>query len=151
MPRITISIPADLKNQLAEGRVRKGLNVSRICQEALRREVRRVLHLPLDLERMDLVLSRLRQQREQLQDQWFGLGANDARAWVEERASYREVAGLGELGMQNRVSALNRRPPLALSESLQNLSSQEGFNRESYTKGWATALGLMWEAIKDKL
>jgi hypothetical protein len=151
MPRITISIPADLKDQLAEGRVRKGLNVSRICQEALRREVRRVLQLPLDLERMDLLLSRLRQQREQLQDQWFGMGANDARAWVEERASYQEMAGLGELGMQNRQSALKRRPPLALSESLQNLASQEGFNQESYTKGWATALGLMWEAIKDKL
>jgi hypothetical protein len=151
MPRITISIPVDLKDQLAEGRVRKGLNVSRICQEALRREVRRVLQLPLDLERMDLLLSRLRQQREQIQDQWFGLGANDARAWVEQRASYQEMAYLGEMGMQNRETALNKRPPVALSDSLQNLAIEQGFNRESYLKGWATALGLMWAAIKDKL
>ena len=50
MPRITISIPAGLKQRLDDPRVRKTINVSRVCQEALSREIHRMLDLPLDLD-----------------------------------------------------------------------------------------------------
>jgi hypothetical protein len=89
MPRITISIPTSLKQSLQDPRVRKSINISRICQEALSRAIRRMLDLPLELTRFEGVLSRLKEEREAAGDRWFKEGC----ALCSAEATGRVLAG----------------------------------------------------------
>ena len=151
MPRITISIPVELKDQLADARVRRTLNVSRVCQEALRREVRRRLDLPVDLERMDALLRRLRQERQRRDDRWYSEGAAAARDWIEHQAPHDLLKQLGELPAGERLARLSGEPPPALRRFLQDNESEPDFNLQSALEGWAATIGVMWAVIKRNL
>ena len=151
MPRITISIPDDLKRQLSDSRVRQALNVSRVCQAALRREVRRLLDLPLDLARLEQLLARLGTERNQLRDRSFALGSAAARDWVEAQASYEQLAQLGPLPLERRLAGLRAEPPVRLRQLLQQHQAEEGFDQASFEQGWAVALGLLWDVIERNL
>jgi len=151
MPRITISIPNDLKRRLGDVRVKKALNVSRICQEALRHEVQRLLDLPLDLERMEALIARLRVEHRDQGDRWFELGSQAARDWIEHQAKLEELAQLGGLSMQQRISLLGRQPPSALVATIESSESEPGFHLESLLRGWAATVGLMWAVLAKNM
>lgn len=151
MPRITISIPADLKSQLADIRVRKVLNISRACQAALRREVHRLLDLPVDIERMEALLARFREERERLEDNWFTRGSTAARDWVEHEASLAHLRQLGEVSMDRRLALLRKEPPPRLAVLIQEHERLQDFDPDSFLQGWASMLGLMWGVIKRNL
>ncbi len=151
MPRITISIPRDLQHRLADPRVRKSINVSRTCQDALRREVSRLLDLPLDVERIEQTLLRLRQERTEAQARWFQEGAAAARAWVEHEAGFARLRELGALPLPARLRALEAAPPPELAGALEAQRGGEGFDETSFLQGWATAVGLLWEALREKI
>jgi hypothetical protein len=151
MPRITISIPAGLKKRLHDPRVRKSINVSRVCQEALDREIRRMLDLPLDVQRMEGIISRLRQEREKARDRWFTLGTQDAREWVEHEAPYALLRQLGEASPDQRLHALRHSPPPALKSRQKQLEAQADFSPKSHLEGFARALGLFWGVIGKNL
>jgi len=151
MPRITISIPNDLKHRLADARVKRALNVSRVCQEALRREVRRLLDLPLDLERMQALIDRLRSEHREQGDQWFELGSREARDWIEHGADLEELARLGGLSMEQRITRLRHQPPPVLADAIERNESAPGFQLESLLRGFAATLGLMWDVIEKNL
>jgi hypothetical protein len=151
MPRITISIPAVLKQRLDDPRVRKSINVSRVCQEALHREIHRMLDLPLDLRRMEGILSRLLKEREKARDRWFSRGASAAREWVEHEAPYALLRQLGEASLGERIRMLRQSPPPALSKRQQRLQKEKDFSPRSYLEGCAKAIGLLWEVIDRNL
>jgi hypothetical protein len=151
MPRITISIPVELKRQLTDARVRQSLNVSRVCQAALRREVRKLLELPLDLARLEELLDRLRAERDGLQDRYHGLGAAAARDWVEHLSTYAQLSQLADLPLEERIARLEREPPATLAGLIAQHEGEEGFDPGAFRRGWATALGLLWEVIRKHL
>ncbi len=151
MPRITISIPDDLKRQLSDVRVRKALNVSRVCQEALRREVRKMLDLPLELERMEALLERLKSDLQNHEERWFSLGSSHAKDWVEHEASLDSLRELGDLPADKRLVRLRHQPPARLAALIEELEVEPGFDLESLLRGWAATLGLMWAVIKPNL
>jgi len=151
MPRITISIPAGLKQRLDNPRVRKSINVSRVCQEALHREIHRMLDLPLDVQRMESILSRLQQEREKARDRWFTKGASAAREWVEHEAPYALLRQLGEASPSDRIRMLRQSPPLALSKGQKRLEKEIDSSPRSYLEGFARAVGLLWEVIDKNL
>ena len=151
MPRITISIPADLKRQLSDARVRQALNVSRVCQAALKREVRRLLDLPLDLARMETLLERLRTQRDGHLERFQGLGAAAARDWLEHQAAYAQIQQLCLLSLDERITQLQREPPAALIDLIHEHEREDGFDPDAMRRGWAVALGLLWDVIQRNL
>jgi len=57
MPRLNISVPDDLYKRLDE--VRDSLNVSAVCQEALRREISRREPMPSDVDVTEETIERL--------------------------------------------------------------------------------------------
>jgi hypothetical protein len=151
MPRITISIPRDLQHRLADPLVRKSLNVSRVCQQALKREVNRLLDLPLDLERMEKILLRLREQHQVTQARWSDAGAAAARDWVEHAADYLALKGLGQASLSTRIGVLRATPSESLAAALARHRTEADFDEEAFLQGWAVAVGLLWEALQDKL
>ena len=148
MPRITISIPVDLKQRLEDPLVKKSINISRTCQEALARVVHRLLDLPADLKRMEKLLSRLRRDHERSQDKWLSEGSAAAREWAEHEASYGLLQRLGKASLEERMSILRRAPPGPLRELLQRYRERDDFLEESFLEGWALLTGLLWEVVK---
>ncbi len=151
MPRITISIPTELKEQLGNRRVRQAINLSRICQDALRREVRRLLDIPTDLGRMNQLIERLRHECEDSSDHWFLLGSVDARSWIENQSTLAKLRELGEMKHQSRLNSLRGNPPAGLRDALAKHRSEAEFNTNSYLEGWAATIAPMWETIKRHL
>ena len=151
MPRITISIPAGLKQRLDDPRVRKSINVSRVCQEALNLEIHRMLDLPLDVQRMEEILSRLKKEREKARDRWFAKGAKAAREWVEHEAPYALLRRLGEASLGERIRMLKQSAPPTLSKRQKDLQKERDFSLRSFLEGCAKAIGLLWEVIDRNL
>ena len=151
MPRITISIPTELKEQLGTRRVRQAINLSRVCQDALRREVRRLLDIPTDLDRMNQLIERLRRECEDSSEHCFLLGSGDARAWIENRSTLAKLRELGEMKHQDRLKSLQGNPPASLRDTLAKHRSEAEFNTDSYLEGWAATIAPMWETIKRHL
>jgi hypothetical protein len=151
MPRITISIPASLKQRLDDPRVRKSINVSRVCQEALAREIGRMLDLPLDLQRIESVLSRLKEERERALDRWFQEGSAAAREWVEHEAPYALLRQLGEASLGECLRILKHSPPPALKKAEKRLEKEKDFSLGSYLDGFARTVGLLWGVIDRNL
>ncbi|MBN2498856.1 MAG: hypothetical protein JXR96_29975 [Deltaproteobacteria bacterium] len=149
MPRITISIPADLKALLASPALRKSVNISRICQEALRREARRLLQLPGDLLSLQAALERLREQKERLSLQWHAEGARAAEAWVEAEADYTRLRQVGLAS--DRLALIESDPPPALEEALRAHAGRPDFDQAAFLRGWAQALGMIWAALEPHL
>jgi hypothetical protein len=151
MPRITISIPEDLREKLTDPRVRKSINLSRICQKALSREVRRILDLPLDLARMEGMLQRLRSDQEIMEDQWFAKGGQAARDWVENEAPYAWLRRFGQLGPSQRLTMLRRQPPTGLASCLEQIRDLPDFDEGNFLRGWEYTTSLLWELIERNL
>ena len=151
MPRITISIPASLKQSLEDPRVRKSINVSRICQEALSRAIGRMLDLPLELKRIEGVLNRLKEEREAAGDRWFKEGSAAAREWVEHEAPYALLRQLGESSPAECLRILRHAPPPVLKKSLKQLGKEQDFSPGSYLEGFARTVLLLWEVIDRNL
>ena len=151
MSRITISIPHTLHERLRDPRVRKSINISRVCQEAIHREVRRIADLPLDLERLEAILARIRQELNQTDEQWFSWGSQAARDWIEHEAPYALLRQLGEASQEKRMGRLRSTPPSALGALLAEHRAEPGFSERSFLDGWAHMTGLLWEVIKKNL
>jgi hypothetical protein len=148
---VTISIPNDLKRHLADPKIRKSFNVSRVCQEALRREVSRLLNLPTQLAQMEAVLLRLRNERDQVDDEWFAIGSAAARDWVEHEAPYAQLRLLGQTSLDNRLQMLRHTPPDSLTRLIERHGQTPGFSKEGFLAGWASTVGVMWEVIRENL
>ena len=151
MPRITISIPADLRDRLKHPAVKKALNISRVCQEALSRQVQRLLELPVEIQRMESLLDRLRQDRDSGHDRWFSDGAAAGRDWVEHEASHPILQKLGEADPADRVRLWLLDPPVSLLNQLKSLQVEADFSEQSFIDGWAHVIGLLWQVIKRNL
>jgi len=100
---------------------------------------------------MESVLHRLREEREQSQDQWFSAGMNAARDWVEHEAPYAGLRLLGQASPVERIRLLQDDPPPYLSASLKSQSNAAGFSETSFLQGWSHMIGLLWEVIKKNL
>jgi len=151
MPRVTISIPADLRDRLRHPSVKKALNVSRVCQEALNRQVQRLLELPVEVERMESLLARLRRDRDTVHHRWFSEGATAGRDWVEHQASHAELFKLGEAEPLERIRLLQSGPPDQLKQDLEQQRTVPGFSEQAFLEGWAHVIGLLWQVIKRNL
>ncbi|HUT99911.1 MAG TPA: hypothetical protein VM425_00575 [Myxococcota bacterium] len=151
MPRITISIPNDLKERITDPRVRKSINLSRVCQAALSREVNRLLDLPASLARMEALLTRLREEKEESVDRWFREGISAGRDWVEHEAPYARLRELGLAGRERRVESLRGAPPDQLAAMLARLRGSTGFRESSLIEGWAHIVRILWEVVEKNL
>lgn len=110
-----------------------------------------MLDLPLDLQRIEGVLSRLKQERERAGDRWFQEGSAAAREWVEHEAPYALLRQLGEAPSGECLRMLKHSPPPALKKAQKRLKKEKDFSPGSYLEGFARTIGLLWEVIERNL
>jgi post-segregation antitoxin (ccd killing protein) len=86
--RINISIPEELYAELEKWRDQ--LNVSGICQEALRKEVARQEAVATAGDDLDAVVERLRAEKDEWEKHWYEVGVQLGYEWAK-RAGYRRL------------------------------------------------------------
>src|SRR2546428_8545564 len=91
--RINISVPDDLHRELEQFRDR--LNISEVCQEALRREVTRMKPMNGGLELTDDIVDRLRVEKEELERDSRERGFRTGLEWAR-RAKFRTLRMWGD-------------------------------------------------------
>jgi hypothetical protein len=143
MARLTVSVPQDLYDRLDQWRDR--LNISKVCQEALAREVRRLEEVPADARALGDLVERLSQEKADGERHWFNQGVSDGMTWAQG-ASYvdlRSAAEKGQVATPEVASAIRR--------ALARYADQAGFDRSGYTSGWAFAASEVWRRVETKL
>ncbi|RME21816.1 MAG: hypothetical protein D6806_13985 [Deltaproteobacteria bacterium] len=141
----------DLKEKLADPSIRSRLNVSRVCQQALARQIRLLAELPVDVERARNILRRLEAERQSERRTWFSAGVRDGTDWLEHEASWAEIRTLGSLAQPRRVARLRKAQPEQLRRRLEDYRARPDFDEEHYLEGWSSTIGTYWEVLRKYL
>jgi hypothetical protein len=143
MPRLTVSIPQDLHDRLEHWR--DHLNISRVCQRALDREVRRLEELPQDAHALGTLVERLSREKADGDRAWFSQGVADGMTWAQG-ASYIDLRETAEKGVEAtpEITAV-------VSRRMSRHEEELGFEPESYIEGWRFAASELWRRVKDKI
>lgn len=142
MARLNITIPDELYRALEKWRDR--LNISRLCQEAIAREVAKLEDLPRQAAELETLVERLRQEKALAERFWFAQGVTDGIAWTRG-ASY------GELRLWGETGRLEPPEPEALQSALRRYRGDPAFEGETYRQGWAAGVKEVWQRVKDKV
>lgn len=142
MARLTVSVPQDLHARLENWRDR--LNISRVCQEALERELRRLEELPEDAKALTGLVERLAREKADGERHWFSQGVSDGMNWTR-RAAYADLRAA--------VETTEPTPPvdIAIRNGMSSYTDVAGFDEESYVGGWRFAASEVWRRVKTKI
>ncbi|MGH3111083.1 MAG: hypothetical protein ACRDQT_09220 [Gaiellaceae bacterium] len=141
MARLTISVPDELHRSLE--RFRGRLNVSRVCQEALAKEIAKLEQLPRGAIELEELVDRLREEKAASDKQWFAQGVTDGISWTRG-AAYPEL-----LVAADPARALGTEGKAAVRAALRRRRQSPGFDEVSYVAGWRTAAAEVWARVKE--
>ena len=145
MARLNITIPDELYAALEPWR--DHINISRVCQEALAREVAKLNDLPRQAAELTALIERMQQEKAHGEKFAFAQGLTDSVAWARA-ASYAELRLWGELGEKGASRAKGHGP---LQDELGRYRDDPSFDEQSYRHGWVTGIGEVWERVRDKV
>ncbi|MDQ4142405.1 MAG: hypothetical protein M3198_01460 [Actinomycetota bacterium] len=90
-----------LHDKLVEEVARLRIDVSAVCQQALREEVRRAELRERGLQDLDDVVTRLREDIVNERNEQYAEGFHYGAEWARELATYCELRGIAALGAEN--------------------------------------------------
>jgi hypothetical protein len=143
MARLTVSVPQDLHERL--DRWRENINISRICQEALERELRRLEELPQDAIVLGDMVRRLSAEKADGDRQWFSQGVSDGMTWARG-AAYVDLKSVAMSSVDGSPGA-----KAAVRKGATVHRSQPGFDTDAYESGWRFAAAEIWRRVEAKL
>jgi hypothetical protein len=143
MARLTVSVPQDLHDRL--DRWRDSINISRICQEALERELRRLEELPEDALALGQLVRRLSEEKADGDRQWFSQGVADGMTWARG-AAYVDLKAAATSSPDASPGAM-----AAVRKGATAHRSQPGFDTDAYESGWGFAAAEIWRRVEAKL
>jgi len=169
--RINISIPDELHADLEKWRDQ--LNVSGICQEALRKEAARLEAVATAGDDLDAVVKRLRAEKDEWEKHWYEVGVQLGYEWAR-RARYRRllesldhapaedvvefVTGFSKGTMMRRESTEKVVVVYpSIRHVLEEVPRAKGFvrlreyNTARLCAGWLKGVRDFWNQIKDAL
>ena len=145
MARLNITIPDDLYAALERWRDR--LNISKICQDAIAKEVAKLEDLPRQAAELEALVERLREEKDRAERRYFAQGMTDGIAQARGM-SYRELrrwavpdSGGGAAGGDSGV----------LLTALRRYGDEPTFDEHAYIEGWKVGVGEVWQRVKDKV
>lgn len=141
--RINITISDDLHNRLQA--VKDGLNISRICQEAIKMEVE-ISELKAQSGK-EAVVSRLRLQKEQHDEVYEQMGRKDGLKDAE-KMDYDELLEVINAGVTQHSDAWHN----YLHDALYSYEKEyPAFDRDAYVTGWVKSVAEFFEEIREDL
>ena len=149
MAKISIHIPDNVLEKVRAHKDR--LNISKICSNALLKEVEIVSNVPPMVEQTRKLIEKLRKDMHRQQVESFNLGISIAQNFLK-KVSYDQLRYWGSI-------VFSERKRLVLPEEIENYLEKESlenkfkmpFNRQAFNKGWLTVMRRTWETVKDKI
>lgn len=145
MARLNITIPDDLYAALEPWRDQ--INISKVCQDALAREVAKLNDLPRQAAELTALVERMQQEKASAEKFAFAQGLTDSVAWARG-ASYTELKRWGELDAADHPRAGDNG---ALETDLQRHRNDPAFDEQAYRQGWVMGAREVWQRVRDKV
>ena len=146
MPRLNITIPDELHQRLERWRDR--VNVSRICQDAITRELNKLDELPAEVQAMQRALARLGQEKAKVERSCFRKGVYDGLEWARQ-AEYPALKSWGEKDLSNEtLDAVLRGPAVKAAATHAN---DVNWDQIPYAEGWMSGVQQFWARAKRHL
>jgi hypothetical protein len=149
MAKISIHIPDDVLERVRQHKDR--LNISKICSNALLKEVEVVSNVPPMVEQTRKLIEKLQKDMHRQQVESFNLGISLAQNFME-KVSYDQLRYWGSIVFSDRKRLVL---PEEIEDYLEKSSLENKFkspfNRPSFNKGWLTVMRRTWETVKDKI
>jgi hypothetical protein len=141
MARLTISVPDELHRSLE--RFRDRVNISKICQDALAKEIAKLEQLPRGALELEEMVDRLRNEKAAADRQWFAQGVTDGISWTRG-TPYPELLAAADPARQ-----LGPEGQAAVRVGMKRHRRSPGFDEESYVAGWRTAAAEVWARVRE--
>ena len=146
MARLNITVPDEMYERLE--RWRDHVNLSRVCQEAIARELDKLEELPAELQRMKQALSRLGQEKSKVEKTCFRKGVYDALEWARE-AEYPQLKRWGEQAAGgDALNAVLRGPAAQVAAAH---ATDPAWEPLPYAEGWIAGVRQFWDRAKKHL
>lgn len=146
MARLNITVPDDLYKRAEKWRDR--INLSRVCQEAIRRELDKLEQVPEQLREMREALSRLEREKAKIERSCFRKGVYDGLEWARG-ADYASLKRWGEQPATAEALEEVLHGPAARSAAVHH--DDPGWEPRPYAEGWIAGVNQFWERAKNHL
>lgn len=146
MARLNITVPDELYDRVEKWRDR--VNLSRICQDAIARELEKLELVPEDVHEMQKALSRLGEQKAKVERSCFRKGVYDGLEWARE-ADYPVLKRWGEQLQGDAVWEEVLRGPA--SGKVATHGGEDDWHAQPYAEGWMAGVQQFWNRAKRRL
>ncbi|MGQ0751219.1 MAG: hypothetical protein ACT4PS_11840 [Betaproteobacteria bacterium] len=146
MARLNITVPDELYARIEKWRER--LNLSRICQDAIGRELEKLELVPEDVRKMQEALARLGQEKAKVERACFRKGVYDGLEWARE-ADYALLKRWGERTPAEGAAEEVLRGPAAATATAHSDSTD--WHPQPYAEGWIAGVRQFWDRAKARL
>lgn len=145
MARLNITIPDELSERVE--RWRDGLNLSRVCQEAISRELDRLEQIPVEVISMHAALARLGREKAKVEQSSFRKGVHDGLEWARGA----EYALLKRWGKRHGDAVFDEALRGPASGSASRHENDPTWDPKPYAEGWIAGVNQFWERAKKRL
>ena len=146
LARLNITVPDELYERMEKWRDR--LNLSRICQDAISRELNKIEEIPEEVRNMHEALSRLGEQKAKADRSSFRRGVHDGLEWARE-AEYASLKRWGEQTVTAEWIEEALRGPAA--HKIVAYRDDVTWEIKPYGEGWIAGVRQFWDRVKHRL
>jgi len=145
LARLNITVPDELYERVERWRDR--INLSKICQEAIARELSKLEELPDEVRNMQEALTRLGREKATVERSCFRQGVFDGLEWARG-AEYAALRRWGERQGNGAVEEALRGPA---AESAARHEDESSWDAKPYAEGWMAGVQQFWQRAKKNL
>ncbi len=146
LARLNITVPDALYDRIEKWRDR--LNLSRVCQEAISRELDKIEEIPAEVRIMNEALSRLGQQKAKADRSSFRKGVYDGLEWARQ-GDYASLKRWGEQAVTAELIEQALRGPAARTAAAHR--DDPTWEPKPYGEGWSAGVRQFWERAKSRI
>jgi hypothetical protein len=145
LARLNITVPDELYERVERWRDR--INLSKVCQDAIARELDKLEHLPDEVQNMHEALTRLGREKAKVERSCFRKGVFDGLEWARG-AEYGLLKRWGEHQGNGAVEEALRGPA---AESASQHEDNPSWDARPYAEGWMAGVQQFWQRAKKNL
>jgi hypothetical protein len=145
LARLNITVPEELYERVERWRDR--INLSRVCQDAIARELEKLEQVPDEVRSMHEALTRLGREKAKVDRACFRKGVFDGLEWARS-AEYPLLKRWGERDGNGAFEEILRGPA---AESSSQHEEDPSWDAKPYAEGWMAGVQQFWERVKKNL
>jgi hypothetical protein len=145
MARLNITVPDELYERVERWRDR--INLSRICKEAIARELDKLEQVPDEVRSMHEALTRLGREKAKADRVSFRQGVFDGLEWARG-AEYAQLKRWGERAGSGASEEALRSPA---AEAASKHKDDPAWDARPYADGWMAGVQQFWQRARTNL